>query len=433
MPGPTSRQRSLTLIDCVGIGINGIVGSGIFLLPEVLRQRAGAASPLGWLLVGALCTLVARTFAVAASQTEESGGPYRYAREALGPLVGFAVGWITLSSALLGYAAVARGCVEQLVQLLAPWLSPGPLLPVALTLLVGGLALLNVRGVRPSARVGVALSAAKLSGLMLFLVAGGLVVWGRPLAAPVEGTSRAHAPLQGTLAAAFAGLFALTGFEFVPVPAGEVRDPRRNVGRAMVLSVVGATLLYAAVQWVYVRAVGSAPRESAALAAAAGSLFGERARAAMGLLGVLSAIGFCSGSALVAPRYLAALADDGLLPRPLAARHPTYGTPSVAIWSLAAAVLGLALLLDFTRLADTSTVAVVAQYGTTALSVLALQRRSRSAAWAHALPLSALIGCLLLLGGVAPREWLLAGLLAVVGAGAGLVARWRRRGARATA
>ena len=87
----TRPARELTLFDCFGLGINGIIGSGIFLLPAALQRRAGAQSPLAWLAVGSLCTLIALYFAEASSRTDRSGGPYRYAVEAFGPLVGFTI------------------------------------------------------------------------------------------------------------------------------------------------------------------------------------------------------------------------------------------------------------------------------------------------------------------------------------------------------
>jgi amino acid transporter len=72
----TRPVRQLTLIDCFGLGINGILGSGIFLLPAALQRRAGSHSPLAWLVVGSLCTLIALCFAEATSRTDRSGGPY---------------------------------------------------------------------------------------------------------------------------------------------------------------------------------------------------------------------------------------------------------------------------------------------------------------------------------------------------------------------
>ena len=77
-------KRQLTLLDCFGLGINGIIGSGIFLLPATLYRSAGGRSPLAWLLVGSLCTLVALCFAEAAGRTDRSGGPYRFACDAFG-------------------------------------------------------------------------------------------------------------------------------------------------------------------------------------------------------------------------------------------------------------------------------------------------------------------------------------------------------------
>src|SRR5215470_18092772 len=98
-PSPSSAsgaRRQLGLIDCFGIGINGILGSGIFFLPAVVHRAAGGRAYLAWLLVGGLCSLVALCFAEAASRTDRSGGPYRYASEAFGGHFGFAIGWVTL-------------------------------------------------------------------------------------------------------------------------------------------------------------------------------------------------------------------------------------------------------------------------------------------------------------------------------------------------
>ncbi|HEX8950570.1 MAG TPA: APC family permease, partial [Polyangia bacterium] len=211
----TRPARQLTLIDCFGLGINGIIGSGIFLLPAALQRRAGAHSPLAWLVVGTLCTLIALCFAEAASRTDRSGGPYRYAVEAFGPLVGFAVGWITMVSSLLGYAAVARGFAEHAAFLLGD--SPAALTVwtvVIVTLLAG----VNIIGIKPSARIGDAISIVKVVGLLAFVGVGLFFVRGANLhAAPAP----AAGETPGLFAAAFAGLFACTGFEYVPVPAGE--------------------------------------------------------------------------------------------------------------------------------------------------------------------------------------------------------------------
>src|SRR3954464_1208407 len=102
--------RTLSLVDCVGIGINGIVGSGIYLMiGPTLAGRAGNASAVGTLACGLLCILIGLCFAECGGMFDRTGGPYVYARAAFGPVAGFAVGWMSLCTGMLGYAGVAVG------------------------------------------------------------------------------------------------------------------------------------------------------------------------------------------------------------------------------------------------------------------------------------------------------------------------------------
>ena len=363
--------RQLTLVDCFGLGINGIIGSGIFLLPAALQRRAGGHSPLAWLLVGSLCTLIALSFAEAASRTDRSGGPYRYATDAFGPLVGFAVGWITMVSSLLGYAAVARGFAEHAAFLVGGADRFGALAG-GVVLLVGGLAAVNVIGIKPSARTGDVLSVVKLVGLGAFVGVGLFHVQAANLHAapsPLPGES------PGLVAAAFAGLFACTGFEYVPVPAGETVDPRRSVGLAMGVSVVGATLLYALVQVVAAGNLPTLGSSARPLVDAARAFAGPAGAGAIAVVATLSALGFCSSSAMVVPRYVETFAQDAFLPSLLARRSARFGTPLLAIAVVSLLVAILAMYLDFTSLADVSNVAVVVQYQSTCVAILVWRRR----------------------------------------------------------
>src|SRR5437764_14851547 len=106
--GAGAQVRRLTLVDCIGIGINGIIGSGIFLLPARVFAAAGGLAWASWFAVGAVCLLVGLCFGEAASGTDRSGGPYAYARSAFGDWVGFAVGWVAFASLVPPYGAVAR-------------------------------------------------------------------------------------------------------------------------------------------------------------------------------------------------------------------------------------------------------------------------------------------------------------------------------------
>jgi amino acid transporter len=420
------QRRELTLLDCLGLGINGVVGSGIFLLPAVLYRRAGGASPLAWLIVGGLCTLVALCFAEAAGATDRSGGPYRYACDAFGTRIGFAVGWITLVSTLLGYAAVARGFAEH-----AAWLagrsSPG-FAQLTAVVLIAALGVLNVRGLKPSAHTSDLVGAVKVVALLAFVVLLGAHGC-HPASLALPPAPQPGEP-TGLFTAAFAGLFACTGFEYVPVPAGETQHPERTIGIAMVASVLGATLLYALVQLVVVAHCPDLGNSRTPLVDAARAALGTPGATAVALIGLVSAFGFCAGSALVASRYVAAFAEDRFLPAVLA-RRGRRGTPVQAIAGVSVASAALAALLDFTSLADISNLAVVVQYVSTCSAVLIMRRRpgapTRRLPGGPLVPLAALAGSLAFLSGVSARELAWGGALVAAGVAYGLAARGRSR------
>lgn len=439
-------KRQLTLIDCLGIGINGIVGSGIFLLPAALFRAAGGLAPLAWLIVGGLCCLVALCFAEAAARTDRSGGPYRYACDAFGSYIGFAIGWVTLVSTMLGYAAVARGFGDTAVNLLERSNAAGSLfqyggqafvavfLAVSMVLL---LCMVNILGVRRSAHTSDVISAVKLLSLFLFIGIGAFFVkLGNLHAAPQPAPLPAGGYEQtGLLAAAFAGLFATTGFEYIPVPAGEAKNPRRTVPLAMVISVLGTTVIYVLVQIVAAGVYPNLGSSETALADAAGQFGGPRGRMLMGLAALVSSFGFCTSSALVGPRYLEAFSEDGFLPAIFGQRSARFGTPVVAVTVLSMLVFGLLVSgLNFDRLAAVSNIAVVVQYMATCIAILVLRRKSPAPSGAFVIPfgplvpLLALAGCLVFLRGVGPADLMVASCLI----GVGLVLGWLSRHASST-
>lgn len=402
-------KRQLTLIDCLGIGINGIVGSGIFLLPAVLYRKAGSQAPWAWFVAGGLCCLVALVFAEAAGRTDRSGGPYRYACDAFGPYVGFAVGWVTLISVLLGYSAVARGFGTTAAQICHDMFGVqlGNAGVVALScLVVVVLSIVNIIGVRSSARTSDIISAVKLLSLFGFILVGLCFVKfdrmsGQP-AVPSAGET------TGILAAAFAGLFATTGFEFIPVPAGEAKNPQRTVPLAMVISVFLTTVLYALVQLVATGLHPSLGSTETPLADSVAQFAGSRGRELMNVAGLISMFGFCAGSALVGPRYLESFSEDRFVPSIFAQRPAKLDSPvwSVVLLSLLV-MLFLMLGLEFKQLADISNVAVVVQYIATCVAVILMRRRGPAPAKAFVnplgplVPLLALFGCAVFLLGVA--------------------------------
>jgi len=412
-----SAPRRMTLLDCVGLGINGIIGTGIFLLPARVFAAAGGFSWAAWLAIGGVCLLVGLCFCEAAGRADRNGGPYLYARDAFGRWVGVGVGWMALAANVFAYGAVARGFGRNLSFLVPTLNREGPQIALAVAV-IGGLAALNYRGIKPGALASDLFSGAKLVPILLFVGAGLFFVdWHRLDVPPHSGASHLEALKIG----GFAALFACTGFEYVPVAAGETDNPRRNVPLALFFALFGAIVLYVLVQLVF---MGTHPNPAIAdkpLAEAASAFAGPWAGRFVAVGSVVSSFGYLTAVAVVTPRYLSSLSENGELPLLLARKHPRFGTPSISILCTALVCAVMAVWVDFDRGADLNNAAVFAQYVPTCVAVLVLRRKRGPSTFSLPLgpliPLLATLGCLLFLNGIGERDATFAGWTLALGIG----------------
>jgi amino acid transporter len=373
-------RRSLGRFDITCLGLNAIVGSGIFALPDDLYRELGVLSPLAFVCCAVGLLPIALCYARAASVCQKSGGPYVYASEAFGPRIGFGVGWMCFTNSVFSFAAVAAAAAAYAARLL-PALG-APLTQKAVSVLIIALfAALNYRGAKPGAVAVDTFTAGKFL-VLLILVA---VLFTR-----VDATHLTNGPLPDGLghlgSATFIALFAAQGFEVVPVPAGETRAPQRDVPFAVLSSLAVASLLYVLVQLVLVGSGANLTSSDAPLADAALAV-----APALGVViaigGLISTLGFVSGSALGTPRYLFAVAQEGQLPRRLAAVHAVHQSPHVAVLATAALAIVCVLPFDYRALIGMSNVAVAVQYLATCLAVrklggVAPSRRATAVSWA---------------------------------------------------
>ena len=356
-------RRSLGRFDITCLGLNAIVGSGIFLLPDDLYRELGVLSPLAFVCCAVGLLPIALCYARAAGACEKSGGPYVYASEAFGPRVGFAVGWMCFTNSVFSFAAVAAAAAAYAARLL-PVLADPITQKVVSVLVIAAFAALNYRGAKPGALAVDAFTAGKFLVLLILVAV---------LLTRLDPSIFSHGPLPAGLgnlgAATFIALFAAQGFEVVPVPAGETRAPERDVPFAVLSSLAVASLLYILVQ---VAMVGS----GANLATASDAPLADTALAiapALGVViavgGLISTLGFVSGSALGTPRYLYAVALDGQLPRRLANIHVRHESPHVAVLATAALAIVCVVPFDYRALIGMSNVAVAVQYLATCLAI----------------------------------------------------------------
>ena len=413
----TGLVRAVGRWQIVGLSINDVVGSGIYLLPAAAAVLLGGASRWAILAAGLAVTLLVLCYAQASSHFDQPGGAYLYAREAFGPFAGFLTGWMTLITRVTVAAALSNG-LALAVSLFWPWAASGV---GHAAIVIGSLGLLtwiNLVGVRTAARAGVALTIAKLLPLLFFVVVGlAYMDWS---AVRLDGLPLDEPARLGE--AALLLLFAYAGFENTPAAAGEYRDPRRDVPFALVAMIALVTALYVLVQLVAQGTLPTLSQSETPLAEAAAGFAGNGAALLLTVGAAISILGTNFNTMLFGPRYMYALAMDGYLPRGLARLHPRWRTPVVAIVLQAALAVLLALTGSFVQLALLSVIARLFAYVATACAAIALQRRHPDRPGALRLPggplipVAAIVLSLALLASASVGNLLMGGAALALGA-----------------
>ncbi len=370
-----SLRRELGTFDAAMVVVGGIIGAGIFINPAIVAQRLPTAGLVlaAWVAGGAIALAGALVFAELAAAMPQAGGQYAYLREAYHPIVGFLFGWASL---LLiqggGIAAVAITFAQYALRFVGKeGASPAPLAIAA----VAVLAAVNVLGVKPGSRLLNALVGLKILALAT------LVVGGLALAPHTPGSTAAPIlPAAGLLA--FGGalvpiLFSYGGWQSANLVAEETRDPRRTLPRALVAGTVLVILVYVAVNFVYLRALGreGLAATSTPAAEAVRRLFGSGADRFVAAAIAISTFGFLDLSFLAPTRISYAMARDGLFPSPIARLHPRFQTPAWAIalqavWSCLLVALG-----NYGGLVDSVVFADWIFFGLAAASIFILRAR----------------------------------------------------------
>lgn len=422
-PAVLHARRSLSLFDVVCIGVNATVGSGVFALPDDVFREMGGYSPLAFAICALLLLPVSLCMAELAARTDETGGPYVYARRAFGEDAGFVVGWFCWIATLVSWAAVTTLFVE----ILGVHGAPAKALGAAMILALG---VVNYVGVKPGAALVNIVTVTKLAAVLAFVGVGLLHMDTARLGGPAPSLMQLGTGVYITL-------FPLQGFEVAPVAAGETKNPRRNVPLGTIGSLVFSAILYVIVQSVL---VGAYP----GLGGKTDTPFQDAARhlgptiALVVLIGsMVSTGGFTAGSALGSPRYAEAMANDGILPGALARIHPRFRTPHVAIAVTAVLAAALVLPFDYRTLVGVANVTVVFQYVFSCLAVPVLRRKEPedAARWrvpgGSLLPAVGAVGSAALLLFVSRKEWLFSAASLLVGAAAyASVRRARRSGGK---
>jgi len=378
-PSEFGLLRSIGRWDLVAVVLNGVIGAGIFGLPSKVFALVGPYSLISFFACALAVFVIVLCFAEVAGRFTGTGGPYLFARETYGPLAGFTVGWLVWVARVTAFAANCSLLPEYL-GFFFPSIATGVPRAIVLTVVIGTLTAVNVRGVRAVANTGNALTIGKLIPLVVFIGAGLFFLQADRF------TLGAAPSYQAFSQSVLLLVFAFTGFEMAVIPAGEVRNPGRDLPPALMIGMTVVVTIYVLIQVVSIGTLPELAKSTRPLADAAARFLGNGGAVMITAGIVISLAGNLNVLILSASRMLYAMAEHGALPAPLAKVHEGFRTPAIAVIVTTAIMLALTISGTFSYLITISVLSRLVTYIATCVALPVLRRRADAPASTFKLP-----------------------------------------------
>lgn len=357
-------------LSIVLLGINAIIGSGIFLLPNSIYKTIGSASMFVVLFDMFLVISIALCFAEAAGMFKKNGGPYIYAKEAFGDFIGFEVGFMKWSISIIAWSAMSVAFTTALSKVW-PEAGIGITKNIIVIIIIGGLGFLNYLGVKISELMNNIVTLGKLIPLIIFVAIGIFFIKGGNFSPMFVGGSYKAGSFGS---AALIIFYAFTGFESLAVAAEDMEKPEKNVPRALITVMLIVSAFYLLILAVCIGTLGPKLADSVApVADAAGAFMGPFGSALVTAGTLISIGGINIAASFITPRSGVALAEGGMLPKAIL-RNGKHGTPTWAIFITVVIAILVALSGSFSTLAAISVISRFAQYLPTCLAIPVLRK-----------------------------------------------------------
>jgi len=363
--------RGINRWDLTAIAVNLIIGTGIFLLPARITGLIGSYSLLAFVACAIIVGLIVLCFAEVASRFESTGGMYLYAREAFGSAVGFEVGWLYW---IVRVTTFATNCNALLIYLgfFFPSVTTGYWRILIVTLVVLLMTIVNFIGVRESTIMTNIFTVGKIVPLLVFAAVG--VFFIHPGNFSFDAT-----PEYGKFSEAILILiYAFVGFEAAVIPAGETKDPQKNVPLALLTALVFCAGLFIIIQIVAIGTLPGLADSKTPLADAAGNFMGSFGAAFIVIGALISVLGNLNGGFLAASRIPFAMAEQKELPQILARTHEKFKTPYVSLLATAVVIFVFTLQTSFYAALTIATITRLLVYATTCASLPVFRLRGNA-------------------------------------------------------
>jgi amino acid transporter len=381
-PRKNELQRKLGVWSATAVVIGSTIGSGIFRSPAGIADKLPGPLPMMavWIAGGIFAMCGALTMAEVASALPRTGGLYVFCKDAWGDLTGFLFGWGQIS---MIRAASLGGIAITFSEYFFRVLGINPLAPENVSTVhwtaAGAIALtgaFNYVGVRFAANINNFTVIAKYGGLLFIIIVAlalGLPHYGLSHFSPAIPPGSITLPAFGL--ALVSTLWAFDGWADLAYNAGEVKDPGRNLPRALIGGTLAVLGIYLMANLAYMAVLPIEEIRTSKLVAAdvAQRVIGAGGVTFVAITVMISTFGTLNTVLFTSPRVFFAMADDGLFFRPVAKVHPKFGTPYVAITVVAALGMVFVLLMPFEKLADTFVTAFLPFYMLAVASVFKLR------------------------------------------------------------
>ncbi len=363
--------RGISRWDLTAIAVNTIIGAGIFGLPSKVTALIGDYSLLAFVVCAVIVGFIVLCFAEVASRFSETGGMYLYAREAFGAVVGFEVGWLYWIVRVTTFAANCNLLLAYL-GFFVPTANEGVLRIALISSVVLILTTVNFLGVRQSVILTNLFTVGKIVPLLIFAFVGLLYIQ------PANFSFAVTPDYNSFSSAVLLLIYAYVGFEAAVIPAGETKDPQKNVPFALLTALAFCAVLFIVIQIVAIGTLPELAKSERPLADAAGQFMGSFGAAFIALGAVVSILGNLNGGFLAASRMPFAMAEQNELPAVIGATHARFKTPYVSLLLTAAAMLLLTIQSSFISALTIATITRLLVYATTCASLPVFRSRSNA-------------------------------------------------------
>lgn len=350
--------RGISRWDLTAIAINTIIGAGIFGLPSQVTALIGGYSLIAFIVCAVIIGFIVICFAEVSSRFQATGGMYLYAKEAFGSVVGFEVGWLYWIVRVTTFAANCNLLLNYL-EFFFPGANQGATRIVLVSVIVVFLTIVNFVGVKQSTILTNVFTVGKILPLLIFVAVGIFYIQ------PANFNFSVVPEYKPFSEAILILIYAYVGFEAAVIPAGETRDPKKNVPFALLAALCFCAVLFILIQIVSIGTLPELAQSKRPLADAANNFLGSLAASFITIGALVSIFGNLNGGFLTASRMPYAMAEQQELPQILAKTHEKFKTPYVSLLITAIAIIILTIQSSFISALTISTITRLIVYATT--------------------------------------------------------------------